>query len=289
MRGLVFIVEHTDQGPLYVADDNPGRLMDMVLFDPKYRWFGEEFYDRWRDLYHQELVHVPRSPDSLPFRVIPAMERIDDPRRALPYEQAAEILRSARRIAVENCPCRTRERNCDAPLETCISLARVADYMISRQIGRESTLEEALEIVKECEELCLVHEVENTNHPTVICNCCHCCCIFLRAITVYQQDFVVARRRFRAVIDQSKYQHCGTYLERYHFSTIQDGGDTMLVDPVRYFGCCLCSSTCPEEAITLIQVESREFIPSSEETFMKGIDGVPQGGISYCSLPQKKH
>jgi Pyruvate/2-oxoacid:ferredoxin oxidoreductase delta subunit len=278
MRGLVYITEHTDRGPRYISDNDPGRLMDMVLFDPKYKQFGKKFYDRWRNFYNQELVHIPRSPENLPFRVIPVMEKIADPRSILPYEQAIEILRSARRIAVENCPCRVRERKCNNPLETCLSFDRVADYMISRKIGREITINDALAILKECEQLGLVHTTENTDHPTVMCNCCPCCCIFLRAITVYQKENVIARSRFRAVVDQNNCSHCGTCLERCHFNAIQDHGEFMAIDPTLCFGCGLCSSTCPEDAITLIEMEGPKFIPSTDATFMNGIDGIPQEG-----------
>jgi len=274
-RGLVFIAEHTDQGPRYVADDNPGRFMDMILFDPRYSRLGERFFDLWRDFYNNELVHIPRSPDQLPFRVLPVEETIEDTRCILPYERVAEIVRGARRIAVQQCPCRVRERACDAPLETCISLDRVADYMLSRQIGREIDVDEALVILQQAEELGLVHETENTDHPTVICACCPCCCVFLRAITRYQKEYVIAKSRYRASIDQEKCTQCETCMGRCHFGAIRPEANGMAVDPERCFGCGLCASTCPGNAITMIEVRGVEHIPSTEHTFMHGIDRVP--------------
>jgi Pyruvate/2-oxoacid:ferredoxin oxidoreductase delta subunit len=275
MRGLILIAEHTSQGPRYVADDNPGRLMDMILFDPRYKHLGTRFLDLWRDFYNNELVHVPGSPDQLPFRVLPVEEKIEDPRCILPYESVSEIVRQARRIAVQLCPCRVRERACDAPLETCISLDKVADYMISRQIGREIDIDEALAILQRAEELGLVHQADNTDHPTVICACCPCCCIFLRAITHYQKEYVVAKSRYRASIDQDKCIQCETCLGRCHFGAIRREESGIVVIPERCLGCGLCASTCPNDAITLIEVRGAEYIPSTDDTFMHGIDGLP--------------
>jgi len=274
MRGLVLVAERTDQGPSYVADDNPGRLMDMILFDPRYRRLGTHFFDLWRDFYNDELVHIPRSSDQLPFRILPVEEKIEDTRCILPYEQVSEIIRQARRIAVQLCPCRVRERACDAPLETCISLDRVANYMISRQIGREIDVDQALAILRQAEELGLVHEVENNDHPTVICACCPCCCVFLRAITCYQKEYVVAKSRYRASIDQGKCTQCETCLGRCHFGAIWREESGMAVDSDRCFGCGLCSSTCPHDAITMIEVRGVEHIPPTKNTFMQGIDRV---------------
>ncbi|MDY7042098.1 MAG: 4Fe-4S dicluster-binding protein [Chloroflexota bacterium] len=276
VRGLVFISEHTEQGPRYIADDNPGRFMDMILFDPRYGHLGTGFFDLWRDFFNEELVHAPRSPDKLPFRVIPVEEKIEEQRGILPYERVAELVKQARRIVVQECPCRVRERECDAPLETCIALDNVADYVLSRQIGREIDVDEALAILRQAEELGLVHEVENTDQPTVICACCPCCCVFLRAITRYQKEYVVAKSRYRASIDREKCAQCATCLERCHFGAIRREESGMMVDPELCFGCGLCSSTCPNGAITLIEVREAEHIPIAKETFLHGIDGVPK-------------
>lgn len=275
MRGLVLIAEHTEQGPRYVFDSNPGRLTDMILFDPRYRRLGDHFLDLWRDLYNQELVHTHRSPDQLPFRILPIEETVQDNRGILPYERVTEIVRQARRIAVQSCPCRLRERACDAPLEVCISLDRVADYMTSRHIGREIDAEEALAILRQTEELGLIHEVENTEHPTVICACCPCCCVFLRAITRYQKEHVIAKSRYGAVIDREKCAGCGTCLKRCHFDAIQTEKDRMSVQVERCLGCGSCAFACPNHAIRMVVRQGAMHIPRTEDTFMHGIDEIP--------------
>ncbi len=221
------------------------------------------------------MVHAPRSPDHLPFRVLPVEQAIPDTRCILPYERASQLVRQARRLAVQPCSCRQRERACEAPLETCIALDRVADYMIGRGVGREIGVEEALAILQKAEELGLVHEAENTEHPTMLCACCPCCCVFLRAITQFQKEDVVACSRYRASIDPQRCKRCQTCLGRCHFGAIRREAESMVVDARRCFGCGLCAYACPNSAITLLEVRPTGHIPSNDETFMRGMDGVP--------------
>jgi NAD-dependent dihydropyrimidine dehydrogenase PreA subunit len=275
MRGLVLISEQSIDGPIYIVDDNPGRFMDMVLFDPRYHELGEAFVDLWRKFFNEELVFAPRSSDELPFRVIPVEEKIEVERAILPFESVSQIIQNATRIAVQNCPCRTRERRCESPLETCISLNETAEYMLNRQIGREISVDKAMEILKTCEEVGLVHETDNTDHPTIICNCCSCCCIFLRAITFFQQEDVVSHSRFFAQIDQSKCKSCQTCISRCKFSAISMTSQGAAINPMECYGCGLCTSTCPENAIKLIIREAADFIPHDGNQFMQGLTQTP--------------
>jgi Pyruvate/2-oxoacid:ferredoxin oxidoreductase delta subunit len=268
MRGLTLYFEETPDGPLYVADKAAGRLMDLVLFDARYGAYGETFLNLWRDFYNQELVHTTEQPYGRSFRVVPVLENVDDPRAALPYEQAAELVRGARRVAVQNCPCRTRERACDNPLETCISLNHVADYVVRRGIGRELTTDEALVLLRQFEELGLVHLSENSNQPSVICNCCPCCCGFLRAVTVHGKQFVVEGTRYRARMDETLCTACGTCEDRCHFDAIAVQGGVAVVDGEHCLGCGLCAGSCPTGAITMVTVEAPEFIPISSRSFL---------------------
>lgn len=275
MRGLVLIDSHVAGEPIYLVDNNAGRFMDMILFDPRYQEEDEDFYSLWRDFFNNELVYAPRSPEKLPFRIIPVDENIEDHRTILPYEQVSEIIKNAKRIAVQNCPCRTREQRCSAPLETCISLNETAEYMITRNIGREIIYSEALHILKSAEEFGLVHETDNTDNPTIICNCCSCCCVFLRAITVFQQEDVIARSRFFAQFDKEKCILCFRCLARCLFKSITFVEGQILIDSSKCYGCGLCSTTCKGGAISMVLKENALSIPHKGDEFMQGFTNIP--------------
>lgn len=277
-RGLVLLDEGAAEGPRYVTTENPGWLMDLVLFDRRYvEKYGEAFLDRWREFYNRELVHTYEHPDpeARPWRVIPIAEKVQDSRSVLPFEQVAALVRRAERISVQRCPCRVRERACDYPLETCFAFDRVAEYHIRRGVGRELTVEEALDILKRCEELGLVHTTENTDRPTVICNCCSCCCVFLRAITVHGKQAVMEESRFQAVVDEAACTACGICEERCQFGAIKRQEGPARVKAALCMGCGLCASTCPAGAITLVEVKDPSFIPKQQWSLLDEI--LPSG------------
>ncbi len=275
MRGLVLVSEQTQAGPLYVFDANPGRFMDMILTDPRYKVLGQEFYDLWKEFYNNDLAFKPHSTERFSFRVVPVNQKIEDKRAILPQEHAETIVRNAKKIALQNCPCRVRERECDNPLEVCMSLDKTAEYNLSRGLGREIGVEEALKIVALSEEAGLIHETDNTEHPTVLCNCCSCCCVFLKAITVYNQANVVSKSRYFAQIDPDDCIDCGACLDRCHFDAIRKTDDGMLIDAAKCYGCGLCSSTCSSDAIKLLMRNPQEIAPFNGGEFMKGMTKIP--------------
>lgn len=270
LRGLVAVVRGDDGIERYDTPRTSGTFVDFLLFDQRYRPLGDAFYDLFSKFFNEEEVYMERSPERLPLRVVPVEERIGDERTVLPYERVSTILNQARRIAVEHCPCRQRERKCNNPTEVCMSFDSVADYTIARGVGHEISVAEAQTMLRMCEDLGLVHQVDNTDHPTVLCNCCSCCCAFLVAINRYGLDNVVATSRYRAEIDQGLCIACGTCHERCPFGAVAEtpeGGYT--VNTAKCFGCGLCASSCPAEAIVLHLVAPADHIPHQEPTILR--------------------
>lgn len=259
-RGLVLRHEQPDGALRYEPHTNGGVLMDLVLFDRRYlAWHGPSFLDAWRRFYNEELVHTYEhpDPDQRPFRVLPVGERVQDRRAALPYQHVVALVQRARRISVENCPCRTRERACDNPVETCLAFDHVADYMIARGVGRELGTDEALALLARCEDLGLVHTTENVDRPLLLCNCCPCCCVFLRAITVHAKQDVIDASPYRAFVDAELCTACGRCVTRCHFGAMSLVQGAAQADPARCLGCGLCASTCPAGAIALVEVATQ--------------------------------
>ena len=55
-----------------------------------------------------------------------------------------------------------------------------ARFLIDRNLAREITKEEAIEVLRLSEEAGLVHTCTNSqDRLAVICNCCPCCCMVL--------------------------------------------------------------------------------------------------------------
>jgi len=261
MRGFIWVEENTKDGPKYCFAD-VGILMDSVLFDPRYDKYGDEFFDIWKKYWNEEHVHMYQLDNT--FRVLPVEEVIRGT-KIIPYERISQIIKKARRVAVQRCACRVRERRCNYLLETCISFDNLADYVISREIGREISVKEAFKIVNECEELGLVHQTVNSDTPDVLCNCCACCCSFLRSILYYGKKAASAKSRYMSIFDKEKCANCKDIVcvERCVFGGISKKDGELHIDHSMCWGCGLCVRACPENAVKMKEVKKSSHIPKS--------------------------
>jgi len=148
---------------------------------------------------------------------------------------------------------------------SCITFNRDAKYVLERGVGRELTREEALSILDMCEESGLVHMTSNASHGVpAICNCCTCCCDYLRAQIVLGKRYASVKSRYRAVVDPALCDGCGLCVDACSLGAIKMVNLKLEVDGERCFGCGLCASKCPVDALKLIQVRGPEHIPNRE-------------------------
>ena len=198
-KGLVFESDKP-QGTVYRA---PRHIIQ--LHDASIQWLEatQEFYDAWSDFMTQEYPSWLKKmlEMGLPsfMRVIPSSGTLENLPEVRDDEDVEHFIDTAESIAVVRCPCRLSESKCDAPVETCIQFDRGALYNIKRGTGRSITKDEARDIVKQSEELGLVHTVENRpGIGNVLCNCCTDCCAI---IGPYLQG-----GEFRSILAPSRFQ-----------------------------------------------------------------------------------
>lgn len=276
-RGLVGISGYEHGQPVWYLPPL-GLVMDGIHFDPRYQQYGAEFYDLWQQVCEAEIIQ--KAPQGM-LRILPVGVALPPPsspeaNRVLDIESAVAIVQRARRIAVQNCPCRVRERHCDAPLEMCLSLDEFADYILYRKIGREISTEEALAILQRAEELGLVHQTVNSDHPDVICNCCTCCCVVLRSGAVHGFPVASSVSRFRPVVDEQRCRNCLRCVEDCHFAAMIERDGQRAFDAENCLGCGLCVRACPEEAIRLVEMQPPEHIQAGP-------------GFNWSHLPPGSH
>jgi len=247
-------------------------LRDAMAVNNRVDQVGEEFFVLWARMYDEE-VSRDFDVEGSEARVIPVHEAIEPGTEILPYEKVSGLLEKAETIAVMRCPCRVTNRRCDNPVETCITLNGAAKYVLERGVGRELTREEALSLFNQCEDAGLIHQVGNGSlGVSWICNCCTCCCVYLRAQIISGKKYATVKTRYRAVVDPERCNECGLCINRCNFGAMKMVNSKPVVDEEKCFGCGLCASKCPVNAISLIQVRGPEHIPAREaETLFSSI------------------
>lgn len=229
---------------------------------------SQEFYDLWKKYMDMEFrQHHKKFESTLPnsvVRVIPVNITLEPDARIAAFEDVKQIVQDAENLAVTKCTCRVVDGKCGKPVEVCIQVNRAADYSLQRGTGRKLTPEEAIEMLKMCEEEGLVHITGNRQAiGHVICNCCSDCCINWPGPRTSPVNFS-APSRFTAVVDPDLCTACETCLDRCYFEAITMEGedDTALINADLCMGCGLCAVTCPSGAMTLEETRSEEFVPA---------------------------
>jgi ferredoxin len=200
-------------------------------------------------------------------RVIAVEETIPFRQEIHPYEQASEILATAKSWGVLDCMCRARTRQagqgCSYPLEACLFMAPDEGAYDDDELIRAISQEEALQILRESSTSGLVHTTANVgDYGPVLCNCCPCCCPTLSGIVEFNRPTVVAHSDFRTIVDETACDGCGDCLERCHFSALSLPEAVCVVDHARCMGCGLCAAVCPFDALTLVRRPEGETLPT---------------------------
>jgi len=216
------------------------------------------------------LEQTYRTSKTLPNQFIPINKAVEPMLQAVyPYIALEQVVEQARVVAVAHCTCRMRAqllgRGCDHLLEVCLKFDDLAEYLIKREIGREVTKQEALEIIKKAEEDGLVHFVDNAlgdiKHN---CNCCGCCCWALGPIKRREipRDEIMATYFIRYT-DEEECIGCGDCIEVCPVDALAMGNDFPIADEDWCIGCGLCIIKCPQSAVKLRakseQIPPRDF------------------------------
>jgi ferredoxin len=207
--------------------------------------------------YYREAVggSITTSAPSL-MRVIPGEEAVPFDLEIFPYERASELIENAKAWGVRDCICRVQQKlvgkECEHPVEICLSFAPIAGIFDHSKVTRAITKEEALRLLRVAEESGLVHSTGNYRDGLFyICNCCTCCCAVLRGVAEFDNPTAIARSDFHAVVDADLCIGCGDCVERCPFEALVVPDDVCEVDYARCVGCGLCAVACSTEALRL--------------------------------------
>ncbi len=232
-------------------------------FDPETH---KRLNELWRYYYMKDMVHELGNTQPPWKRVLPTETAIPSNEEILPYEVAAELLRTkARSIALGGCACREIEENCDRLRETCLAFDEAADFMIEYGLGRKVSVEEALDVLRASEEAGLVHmSSNNKNNLLFMCNCCPCCCQIFRQYTEFNYPKGINKSSYLAKIEAEACNGCAICAEKRcpaKAINMIDGIAVMVQE--QCIGCGLCVTTCPTKAIALTKRADTPEVPET--------------------------
>lgn len=186
------------------------------------------------------------------------------------YERATEVIKSATHIGLGVCYCRHKMehvgKNCDAPMEICMTFGNTADSLIRSDYAKRITADECLALLQTAYDHNLVQIGENVqNEVAFICNCCGCCCEALLAAQRFGSSQTIATTNYLPHIDHSACTACGKCVKVCPVKALEwlDGkakGNLHLIEDM-CLGCGVCVRNCHFNALTLEKRDSRIITP----------------------------
>jgi len=207
---------------------------------------------------HQERTQDGESQDHDEYiaTTIPVRIDIDMKQQVLSLDEAEEILRGARSVALGSCDCRKKGQICDAPVDVCLSLNNSADGDDEYEGFEPVMVEQALEVLRTSHEAGLVHLAYRKpgKEITEFCSCCSCCCWFLQKLKTTDYHESIVEAKYIAEQDTAKCVGCGTCVKRCQFDAwlAPEADEKPSLQAASCFGCGVCVTACPADAISLV-------------------------------------
>ncbi len=200
-------------------------------------------------------------------RVVPVNAHIEARAEVLRYENVWTMLERARSFRVMECICRKEKAAlgtaCSHTLETCLAFSpeeNAYEGTLPEGYGRTISKDEAFAVLDLAEREGLVHCTYNVRQAQMfVCNCCSCCCAFLRGVNDFGAPNLLVHSNYLAAICAEACVACGDCAAgRCPMNAIAGTDGSYAVDGERCIGCGVCTLVCPSEAIALVPRPPRE-------------------------------
>jgi NAD-dependent dihydropyrimidine dehydrogenase PreA subunit len=231
-----------------------------------------DFYYKNQERFETSLKAIPPIDRTIPIlenretgkelTIIVNEELIPPTEYILPTQRIKQLIEKYDDIAVGNCYCRQHNEFLGNPckqielIPSCFTLGKSARHTSNHGFSKLVSKEEALKILKKCEDAGLVHKAYHLHsdinkEEVAICNCCSCCCLTAREGLIFP---VANATNYLASIDLDLCIGCGKCVEKCYNKAIKLNENDKAERIEEYcVGCGVCAYFCPENAISLVE------------------------------------
>lgn len=262
-----FCVEHGEGKRWYLQAQNYAADLDSDLERRAYIVDFIQGFDVMRAravTAGETLRKLPRPVTRLGKRLISRNMQRDHFGQPLPIEDVEQVLDLATSITVIPCVCRMHEPNRTAE-EVCVLVtAKPIDSVLMEGFKdyddgpdlddfHSVTKDEALALMRSCEERGLMHSIWTFKTPftAAICNCNLSSGCMAMKMTAGYDIKVMWRGEMVAEIDDELCTRCGGCAKICPFSAISTVRSAVILHADKCWGCGICRSSCRHDAISL--------------------------------------
>jgi len=286
-NGLVFVVKGDDGVSKYSLTQFVPGVVEFQLMrgtdTPKDRKVARQIKDFFDGPMREIMEPVLNDPELMkqmlpeaPARVITVETELPQGTEIQTYEKLSKMLDAEKAFAAAKCYCRHHAHLVDEPCKvegvpeySCLLCGETAEYVVDRGFAKRITREEAQEILLATEKAGLIHNTGNYRDRAVfVCNCCGCCCEFLKGVKRTKSNVMVAQANFVVAADTDTCSGCGDCIDRCQMEALSLVDDIISVDEKMCVGCANCVPVCPTESLSMVR-RADQVPPESKDTLYR--------------------